>query len=310
MIIILEKEKNKCMKIEIITPEFKNVIDPNQEIEVIADGFSFTEGPLWNAQNDYLLFSDIPSNRIFQWKSNEDLKVFREPSSFSNGLTYDRSGRLIACEHQSRSVTTQSPDGSITIIASTYQGKRLNSPNDVITVSDGSVIFSDPIYGLRRGMGGPAEQELDFEGIYRIPPEGEPLQLLCNNFERPNGLCLSPDEKKLFIADTVRQHIRVFEIASDWKINGGQIWAELWDDGLIGRPDGMKMDIHGNLFCTGPGGIWIFNHQASLLGRIYLPDKTSNLAWGEDGHSLFITCSATVFRVRCLTKGRSPLENY
>jgi len=295
------------MKIELIKKELNDILLTDQEIETIAEGFGFSEGPLWNARDNYLLFSDIPSDRIYKWRPQSGLSVYRQPSRYANGLTYDHRGNLIACEHQSRTVTSQSPTGSLTSIAEKYDNKRLNSPNDVIAVSDGSIIFSDPIYGLRRGMGGPAEQELDFEGVYRIAPDGQ-LQLLSDNFERPNGLALSPDEKTLFIADTVRQHIRAFSLTAEWKVNGGQIWAELWDDGLIGRPDGMKIDLYGNLFSTGPGGVWIFNSKASLLGRIYLPEKTSNLAWGEDGHSLFITCSSAVFKIRCLTKGRSPLE--
>lgn len=296
------------MKIAVIESSFNQIIQPEEPIETIAEGFGFTEGPLWNPRQQYLLFSDIPSNKIYSWKPNGELSIYREPSNFSNGLTYDQEGNLIACEHQSRSITRQSPEGILTTVASNYLGQCLNSPNDVITVSDGSIIFTDPIYGLRRGMGGPAQQELDFEGVYRIPPGEELLQLLCDNFERPNGLALSPDEKVLYIADTVRQHIRAYEITPDWQMNGGQIWAELWDDDHTGRPDGMKVDIFGNLFSTGPGGVWIFDAQATLLGRIYLPEKTSNLAWGEDGHSLFITSSSAVYRIRCLTKGKSPLD--
>ena len=297
------------MKIEAIRPEFNDIIPPGAQVEAIAEDFGFTEGPLWHSGLDMLLFSDIPSDKIYAWRQGQPLAVYREPSCFANGLTFDRSGRLIACEHQSRSLTRQDPaDGSITTLAWQYQGKRLNSPNDVITAPDGSIIFTDPIYGLRRGMGGPAEQELDFEGLYRLPPDDGELHLLSDSFERPNGLALSPDGSTLYVADTVRQHIRAFRVTPDWQLNGGQIWAELWDDGFIGRPDGMKVDVHGNLFSTGPGGVWVFDAQTNLLGRIYLPDKTSNLAWGQDGHSLFITCSAYVFLLRCATRGRSPLD--
>lgn len=297
------------MKIEVIKQEFNDIIHHNTQIETIADGFGFTEGPLWHSGERMLLFSDIPSNKIFSWQNGASLKVYREPSNFSNGLTFDRGGNLIACEHQSRSITRQNMgDGSITTLAASYQDQRLNSPNDVITAGDGSIIFTDPIYGLRRGMGGPAEQELSFEGLYRIPPDSGALQLLSDHFERPNGLALSPDGNVLYVADTVRQHIRAFQVTPEWQLNGGHIWAELWDDDHIGRPDGMKVDQYGRVFSTGPGGVWVFDEQANLLGRIYLPEKTSNLAWGEDGSSLFITCSSAVFRVRCLTKGRAPLD--
>lgn len=298
------------MKIEAIRPEFNDIITPSAEIETIAEGFAFTEGPLWHSAERMLLFSDIPSNRIYVWREGEAVRPFRDPSHFSNGLTFDRDGRLIACEHQSRAITSQNLEsGEVTTLADDYQGRRLNSPNDVICASDGSIIFTDPIYGLRRGMGGPAEQELNFEGLFRIPPSGGALQLLSDHFERPNGLALSPAGEILYVADTVRQHIRAFRVTSDWQLNGGQIWAELWDDNLTGRPDGMKVDEDGRVFSTGPGGVWIFDKQANLLGRIYLPEKTSNLAWGEDGRSLFITCSSAVFRVRCLTRGRAPLDD-
>jgi gluconolactonase len=180
----------------------------------------------------------------------------------------------------------------------------LNSPNDVVASSDGSILFTDPIYGLRAGMGGPADQEIEFQGVYRIKPGNPDLELLTDNFERPNGLALSADEKILYIIDTVRQHIREFEINEGWHLTGGQIWAELWDDNVTGRPDGLKLDVSGNLFSVGPGGVWVFSSESDLIGRIYLDDKTSNLAWGDDGKSLFIACSSKIFRLRCKTSGK------
>ena len=190
-------------------------------------------------------------------------------------------------------------------MATHYNGKRLNSPNDVIAASDGSIIFTDPIYGLQEGLGGPAEQELDIQGVYCYDPANDSLSLLVDDFERPNGLMLSADEKQLFVNDTVRQHIRVFQVSENWQLKDNKVWVELWDDQCIGRPDGMKMDMDGNVLCTGPGGVWVFNPQAELLGRIYLPDKTANLAWGDaDYHSLFITSSTFVYRIRCKTQGR------
>jgi len=298
------------MKIEAIKPEFNDLIAPRTPLETIADGFSFTESPLWYSAENMLLFSDIPSNRIYAWRNGEAVRAFRDPSNFANGMTFDSDGQLIVCEHRSRSIARINlHDGSATTLASSYEGKRLNSPNDVITAPDGSILFSDPIYGLRVGMGGPAEQELDFEGLYRIPPDGAPLQLLSDSFERPNGLALSPAGDILYVADTVRQHIRAFQILPNWQLNGGQVWAELWDDNYIGRPDGLKVDREGRVFSTGPGGVWVFDAQANLLGRIYLPEKTANLGWGEDGHSLFIACSSLVLRVRCLTSGQIQLNN-
>ncbi len=292
------------MKIESYEEEFTDLVDPEINIETIADGFSFTEGPIWDHVNNRLLFSDIPSNKIFSWSADQGVSIYRSPSNFSNGLTYDPDGNLVACEHQSRSISLETGTNKVATLANSYNGMKLNSPNDVIAATDGSVLFTDPIYGLRVGIGGPAEQELPFQGVFRLPPGSDQLELITDTFERPNGLVLSPDEKHLYIGDTVRQHIRVFNISNDWEVSGGQVWAELWDDKYVGRPDGMKVDIHGNLFCTGPGGIWVLDKNANLLGRIFLPDRTSNLAWGDqDQKSLFITSSSVVYRIRCKTNG-------
>ena len=287
----------------VIKPEFEQLIPADAAIETIAEDHQFTEGPLWDPRMKHLLFSDIPSTTIFSWQEGTGEKIFRHPSGFSNGLTFNRAGELIACEHRTRAVTVSKDGQTFEILADSWQGKKLNSPNDVIAANDGSILFSDPIYGLRERNGGPAEAELDFQGLYRITPQGK-LTLISDSFERPNGLVLSPDEKTLYVADTVRQHIRAFKIGPDWDMNGGQIWAELWDDGYGGRPDGMKVDVNGNLFSAGPGGVWVYNPQAELLGRIYLPDKTSNLAWGDDDmRSLFITSSSRVYRLRTKTQG-------
>ena len=290
-------------RIEAAHLEFNQIIPEDAQIETIAEGFIFTEGPLWDARGKRLLFSDIPADTIYSWTQSDGAQVFRHPAGFPNGLTFSRQGDLIACEHRTRAVSITKGNGKPQIIASTYQGRKLNSPNDVIAASDGSIIFTDPIYGLREGNGGPAIAELDFQGLYRITPDGD-LELLSDSFERPNGLLLSVDEKHLFVADTVRQHIREFEVGDGWQLSGGCVWAELWDDDHSGRPDGMKIDHQGNLFSAGPGGMWVFNPRGELIGRIYLPDKTSNMAWGDDGlSSLFITSSSRVYRIRTQTHG-------
>jgi gluconolactonase len=294
------------MRIEKLDPKFDSLIAPDAVIEKIADGFSFTEGPLWNSGGNYLLFSDIPESKIYKWSAKNGVEIYRKVSHFSNGLTYDPDGKLIACEHQSRSITREIAGGEFETLASHYQGKKLNSPNDVVASRDGSILFTDPIYGLQAGNGGPADQELPFQGVYRIKPGNNELELITDSFERPNGLAFSPDNKTLYIADTVRQHLRAFNVDENWRFTGGQLWAELWDENVSGRPDGLKVDVAGNLFSAGPGGVWVFNSKADLLGRIYLDGKTSNLAWGEDGHSLFITCSSVVYRIKCKTAGKIP----
>jgi len=295
------------MKIENLLPGFLDLINPETEIETVAEGFEFTEGPVWNSRENKLFFSDIPANTIYTWSESEGVQEYRKPSKYSNGMTYLPNGSLVMCEHQSRSVTI-TKDGKIQKAASTFKGKKLNSPNDVVCAEDGSIFFSDPIYGLRLGMGGPAEQELEFQGVFRIPPDETIPLLITDTFERPNGLAFNNDESRLYITDTVRQHIRLFRKDDHWQMAGGEVWVELWDDDYAGRPDGLKVDNQGNVFCTGPGGIWVFSPEAQLLGRIYLPDKTANLAWGEDGHSLFITSSSKVYRIRCITAGTPPLD--
>ena len=293
------------MPIEVIEPQLTKLIPADAAIETISDNHVFTEGPLWDAHEKRLLFSDIPANSMYVWKDGQKkAEVFRHPSGFSNGLTFNRQGDLIVCEHNTRAIIISKDFETYDVIASTYQGKKLNSPNDVIAANDGTILFSDPIYGLQEGMGGPAEAEIDYQGVYLLPAGGGEVQLISDSFERPNGLAFSPDEKLLYVNDTVRQHIRVFEVGPNWQFSGGQVWAELWDEGKVGRPDGMKIDAQGNVYCVGPDGIWIFNPESDLIGRIHLPEKTSNMAWGDDDlSSLFITCSTKVFRIRTLTKG-------
>ncbi len=290
--------------ITVIRPELQDLLDPAAQLETIAEGLLFTEGPVWDARAGRLLFSDIPANTIYAWNEADGLSVFRQPSGFANGLTFNRNGELIACEHRTRAITQSRGDGAAQALADSYQGKKLNSPNDLIAARDGSILFSDPIYGLQDGNGGPAEAELDFQGLFRYEPATQTLHLLSDSFERPNGLALSPDEKRLYVIDTVRQHIRLYEIGAGWHLSGGRIWAELWDSVLPNRPDGLKLDAHGNVFSTGPGGLWVFNPQADLLGRVNLPGKTSNLAWGGPGlDTLYITCSDRILRLRTCTLG-------
>ncbi len=294
------------MKIKSYDAKFDELIQQDAAFEVLGDTFSFTEGPVWNSNDGILLFSDIPENRIYSWNPENGIGVYRKNSHYSNGLTYDPDRNLIACEHESRSITREVNSNKVEHVVGFYDGKKLNSPNDVVCASDGSIIFSDPIYGLRIGMGGPAEQELSFQGLFRVPPDSNEAVLITDSFERPNGVAFSPDETQLYVTDTVRQHIRIFNIKDGWQFSSGAVWAELWDDDHGGRPDGIKLDYQGNVFSTGPGGIWIFTPEAALIGRILLPEKTSNLAWGEDGHTLFITSSSKVYRLRCETHGLIP----
>lgn len=292
---------------DVIKEDFNKLINPTSKLELIADDFKFTEGPVWHKEENCLYFSDIPSDTIYRYDLTTGISVFRNPSHFSNGLTLNKQGMLIVCEHKSRSVTIQTEDVFQTIVDS-YNGKKLNSPNDIIISKNGTIFFSDPIYGLQEGLGGPATQELSFQGVYMLKPGAKEPELLFDDFERPNGLALSDDENSLFVNDTVRQHIRVFTKDKNGNYSNGRIFAELFGDGL-GRPDGMKLDNYGNMFCTGPGGIWIISPSGELLGKIRLEQKTANLAWGDgDRRSLYITSSSSLYRLRCKTSGKSPMD--
>ena len=290
------------MALDVRDSRLLDLVDETATVERLATGCRFTEGPLWNVIGNFLIFSDIPANTIRKWDATSGMTVFRKPSGKSNGLTYDKGGHLIACEHANRRVSRTTADGDVLTIASHYQGKRLNSPNDVVVKSDGSIYFTDPPYGLRSASGPESEKELDFHGVYRLSPDAETLTLLIDDFDRPNGLCFSPDEAILYINDTTRMHIRAFDVQPDGTLANDRIFAE--EKGDNGKPDGMKVDRRGNVYLTGPNGIWIFAPDGTHLGIIRVPERTANLAWGgEQWKSLFITASTSLYRVECKIAG-------
>jgi len=278
------------------------ILAPGVRVEQVTKGFQFTEGPIWHPSG-FLLFSDIPANIIYQWTPGADQAgVYRTPSGHSNGLTLDSENRLIACEHDRRLSRTER-DGTVVTLADRYQGRRLNSPNDVVVRSDGSIYFTDPPYGLPNQADG---KELDFNGVYRLAPDGM-LILLDSSFVRPNGLAFSPDEKTLYVDDSEQGHIRAFDMLPDGTLTNGRVFAELKEPAQNGVPDGMKVDAQGNVFCTGPGGIWVFDPQARLLGKIETPEVAANLAWGDaDGKTLYITAQTGLYRIRTITGGKKP----
>jgi gluconolactonase len=266
------------------------------EPERIATGFKFTEGPVWHPDG-YLLFSDIPANRIIKWMPDGKPETFRHPSGNSNGLTYDRQGRLIACEHGNRRVSRTEPDGTITVLANQYQGKRLNSPNDAVVKSDGNIYFTDPPYGVDEEA-----RELDFQGVYRIAPDGT-LTMLIDDFDRPNGLAFSPDEKTLYIDDSARRHVRAFNVLEDGTLANGRVLVDM-AIAEPGVPDGMKVDTKGNLYVTGAGGTWVVSPTGKHLGTIVTPELPANCAFGDsDNKTLYITARTSVYRVRLKTEG-------
>jgi gluconolactonase len=298
----IDIHKEQVMSLEVISPQVLELVAADARVEQLAGGCQFTEGPVWHRRDHYLLFSDIPANRMKKWTPAEGMVDFRVPSGKSNGLTYDRQGRLVACEHANRRVSRTEPDGRVVTLASHYQGKKLNSPNDVVVRSDGAIYFSDPPYGLGAEFGVPAAQELPYQGVYRLSPDAQHLSLLIDDFDRPNGLCFSPDEKLLYINDTARMHVRVFPVMDDGTIGPGRVFAE--EKGEGGAPDGMKVDVRGNVYVTGPGGIWILSPQGELLGTVRIPEGAANLAWtGPEWRTLIVTATTSIYRVECKVAG-------
>lgn len=296
------------MQIEAFSPALKRLLPPDAALERIATGFRFTEGPVWDPRTSWLYFSDIPANRIFRWSEGGGAEIYREPSRKSNGLTWDLQGRLLACEHAGRRVSRTLEDGTVEPVVETYDGRRLNSPNDLVLRSDGALYFSDPPYGLTPEFGEVGEQEQPLNGLYLLRPgEAEPV-LVGSDFDRPNGLAFSPDERRLYVADTPRYRIRVFDVAADGALSGGEVFAQLREEAGVGRPDGMKVDVEGNLYTTGPGGLWIVSPSGEVLAHLRLPEKSANCAWGDaDYRSLFITASTSVYRLRTLVPGIVPV---
>lgn len=273
-------------------------------LERVATGFRFLEGPVWHPVKRTLIFSDIKGNGLYVMDAKGRISLFRDNSHLANGNTYDHSGRLLTCEHGTSRVTRTELDGSLTVLASRYNGKQLNSPNDIVVARDGGIYFTDPASGRTSNFGIPRDQELDFQGVYRIAHSGE-LTLLVDDFSKPNGLCFSHDEKQLYINDTDRQHIRCFDVTNEGLIENGRLWAELIRAGQdIGVADGMKFDTGGFLYCSGPGGIQIFDGQARLIARLLIPEQAANFAWGDDDLcTLYITATTSLYRIRMKIPG-------
>jgi gluconolactonase len=309
-------------------PALDNLISPGAKIEKVAGNLGFTEGPLWVRRDGSLLFSDIPNNAIMQWTQDGKVSVFRKPVFpgpypegaliGSNGLTLDPDGFLIAAEHGNRRVTrtevvrNREPvyGGPVTVLADRFEDKRLNSPNDVISKRNGDIYFTDPT-GLYRnypeGRNEAPQQELDFNGVYRITTAGK-LELLARDIPYPNGLAFSPDEKKLYVANSrPEKKWMVYDVKPDGAIANGKVFLDKTSEPGEGVPDGMKVDEEGNLYAAGPGGILVISPKGKHLGTIQLPEIPSNCAFGDaDGQSLFITARNSVYRIRLKVPGRLP----
>ena len=298
------------MPIEQVSSELDRIVSSDQDVEELSIGYGGVmgpaEGPLWWKEGGYLLFSDIHNDRRMKWMSGEGATLFHRPTNRANGLTRDRQGRLIACEHDSRRVTRMEHDGSITVVANNYRSQRLNRPNDVVVKSDGSIYFTDPIT-LN------VESELDLAGVYRVSPDLGTINLLVRDFVLPNGLAFSPDETILYVNDSRRGHIRAFSVEATGSLALGtdRVFCEVKGE-RPGAPDGMKADVEGNVYCTGPGGIWVMDASGKHLGTILSaatarqggPDWPTNIAWGgEDWRILYYTTRYTLGSIRLKIPG-------
>jgi gluconolactonase len=291
------------------------LVPTNYRIEKLAGGFAFTEGPVWHSGPGHLMFSDLRSNAIHIWDPEDGLSTFIQPvfegesettSVGSNGLNIDPQGRLLLCEHGNRRISRRERDGSITVLADNYQGRRLNSPNDSAYKSDGWLYFTDPPYGLA-GLEDDPARELDFNGIYRLSPDGE-LELLESNQTRPNGIAFSPDERTLYVAnsDAENKVWMAYDILDDGTMGEGRVFYDVNDQNETGAADGMKVDVNGNVFATGPGGVWIFDPSGKHLGTIKPDEVPANVAWGDDGSTLYMTARTGLYKIELSTRGKIP----
>jgi gluconolactonase len=293
---------------EFTDPRFREFVLPNAPLEKLAEGFGWLEGPVWFADHACLLFSDIPNDRVMRWSESGGISVFREPSDFENGHTRDREGRLISCSHRARCIRRTELDGTLTVLADRYEGKRLKSPNDVVVKSDGTIWFSDPPYGIQTDYeGGKQKSELP-ANVYRLDPASGALERVADDFDGPNGLCFSPDEKRLYITETGLQfaadpvqHIRVFDVADGGtRLENGRIFHKVQP----GAADGIRCDEEGNVWTSAADGVHCIDPAGTLLGKIRVPSLVSNISFGGRNRSrLFICASHTLFAIYVNRRG-------
>ena len=316
--------------IEKLDPTLDQIVPPDAKLERVATGFNkWIEGPVWTRQGT-LLFAEIPSNKINQWTPGKGITVFLEPSGYkgsapfkgpepgSNGMTLDSQGRVTVAGHAGRTVwrlETLDPHTQITVLADSYQGKKLNSPNDLVYASDGSLYFTDPPYGLATQKDDDPAKELTVNGVYRVksasqqkpgsPPDHDKIEVVIKDLPRPNGLAFSPDEKFLYVADSGKKVWMRYPVKLDGSIGDGALFLDPVSDPSPGVPDGLRVDKNGNIYSSGPGGVWIISPTGKHLGTIKVPEITSNVAWGDEDHKmLYITASTSVYRIKLRIPGK------
>ncbi|MGI9520538.1 MAG: isochorismatase family protein [Hyphomicrobiaceae bacterium] len=293
---------------DVLSSEFRELIEPNAAVQRLCGGFEFTEGPIWHPTQHYLLFSDMPGDVRRRWTAHGGVQETARPANKCNGMTYDAQLNLLVCEHATSSLVRESPNGQREVMASHFEDKQLNSPNDVVVRSDGSIYFTDPWYGRMPVYGVERPRELGWQGVFRVPPGGGALQLVVDRslFDMPNGLCFSPDESLLYINDTAGALIRVFEVNPDGTLRRGRIFATgIRSDRKAGVPDGMKCDAKGNVWVTGPGGVRVYSPGGRHIGTVRVPEMVANLHWGGvDWSTLFMTSTTSVYAVSTLVGPR------
>jgi gluconolactonase len=293
-------QKDRAFKLEPLSPKFNELIATDAKLQTVASGFGFTEGPMWD-EAGFVYVSDETLNKIFRVYPDgkkEEVIALGDP----DGNTFDRDHRLIDCASVLRAIIAVTPDGKYKVLADHYQGKKLNSPNDVIVGPDGALYFTDPTLDLVAGE----KQEIPFQGVYRLDQSGE-LRLLTKDLTQPNGLAFSPDGKKFYVDDSEQRNIRVYDVGPDATMRNGQIFGEEPGGKHEGVPDGIKVDKNGNLFVTGPKGIWVWDAKGNHLGTIAMPEQPANLAWGDkDYHTLYITATTSLYRLETKTHGYVP----
>lgn len=312
--------------IERLDPTLDSLISPEAQLEILADGFEWTEGPVWVAEGDYLLFSDIPQNSVFQWSEQDSIVLYLKPSGSddgqeagkepgSNGLMLDANQNLILCQHGARQISRMNaplnnPKPEYIPLVDRYEGKRLNSPNDLVFHSNGALYFTDPPYGLPGGVDSP-DKELDFQGVYRFSVEDSVLTLLTDTLTRPNGIAFSPDEKTLYVANSDPERARwlAYEVQDDGTIANGRVLHDATSQVATekGLPDGMVVHRSGHLFATGPGGVWIFRPDGTHLGTLKTGEATANCTFNADESVLYITADRYLARLRLMTGKAQPV---
>jgi gluconolactonase len=299
-----------------LDPRFDQLVPKEAKLEKIADGFTWVEGPVWHKQGGYLLFSDIPANAVYQWKPGEGTKVFLKNSGYSsstpfagkepgsNGLTFDANGRLVLCRHGDRQIGRLESNGTIVPLADHYNKHKINSPNDLVFNSNGDLYFTDPPFGLPKAFDDPDKAPV--QGVYRLAKDGTVTRLIAD-IKAPNGIAFSPDEKTLYVSDVdpKRTAWLAYDVKPDGTVTNGRVFfdATRWRKDPFFGPDGFKVDRHGNIFGARPGGLSVIGPDGTLLGTIETGQPTSNVAWGEDGRTIFITGGSAVYRLRLTTTG-------